>query len=132
MSLGVAVTAFMEDLAIRKLFPATLKPYQSDLAAVSALLGPHDGGWPVSELAGPVLRSAFAVFAVDHARGAGVEGPFHLEGAVRRVGGRWPSGRQSDGRRAPAPPRGVGTQTPTGLVAPPGVGPRRDGQLRRP
>jgi site-specific recombinase XerC len=67
MSLGVAVTAFMEDLAIRKLFPATLKPYQSDLAAVSALLGPHDGGWPVSELAGPVLRSAFAVFAVDHA-----------------------------------------------------------------
>ncbi len=46
----------MEDLAIRKVSPATLKAYWSDLVAVSALLGAHDGGWPVAELVGPVLR----------------------------------------------------------------------------
>ena len=67
LSLGDAITVFMEDLAIRKVSPATMKAYQADLVAVSALLGAHDGGWPVAELVGPVLRSAFAVFAVDHA-----------------------------------------------------------------
>ena len=66
-SLGDAITVFMEDLAIRKVSPATMKAYRSDLAAVSALLGPRDSGWPVVELVGPVLRRAFAVFAVDHA-----------------------------------------------------------------
>src|ERR1700722_8131536 len=66
-SLGDAITVFMEDLAIRKVSPATMKAYRSDLAAVSALLGAHDGGWPVAEMVGPVLRSAFAVFAADHA-----------------------------------------------------------------
>ena len=67
LSLGDAITVFMEDLAIRKVSPATMKAYRADLVAVSALLGAHDGGWPVAELVGPVLRSAFAVFAVDHA-----------------------------------------------------------------
>ena len=66
LSLGDAITVFMEDLAIRKVSQATMKAYRSDLVAVSALLGAHDGGWPVAELVGPVLRSAFAAFAADH------------------------------------------------------------------
>ena len=72
----------MEDLAIRKVSPATIKAYRSDLAAVSALLGPHDSGWPVVELVGPVLRSAFATFAADHAASVGVEGPFYVDSVV--------------------------------------------------
>jgi hypothetical protein len=67
LSLGGAITAFMEDLAIRKVSQATVKAYRADLVAVTALLGARDGEWPVTELVGPVLRSAFAVFAVDHA-----------------------------------------------------------------
>nr|MDQ3306591.1 integrase [Actinomycetota bacterium] len=40
---------------------------QADLAAVTRLLPPHDGPWMVDELVGPVLRTAFAAFAADHA-----------------------------------------------------------------
>ncbi len=54
-------------LTIRKLSPATTKAYQADLAAVTRLLPPHDGPWMVDELAVPVLRTAFAAFAADHA-----------------------------------------------------------------
>ncbi|HEV8115076.1 MAG TPA: tyrosine-type recombinase/integrase [Acidimicrobiales bacterium] len=54
-------------MTIRKLSPATMKAYQADLAAVTRLLPARDGPWMVDELVGPVLRTAFAAFAADHA-----------------------------------------------------------------
>jgi len=67
LSLAQAIGALVEDLTIRKLSKATTKAYQADLAAVTRLLPPHDGPWMVDELVGPVLRTAFAAFASDHA-----------------------------------------------------------------
>ena len=67
LSLAQAIEALVEDLTIRKLSKATTKAYQADLAAVTRLLPPHDGPWTVDELVGPVLRTAFAAFAADHA-----------------------------------------------------------------
>ena len=67
LSLAEAIGALVESLTIRKLSPATMKAYQADLAAVTRLLPAHDGPWMVDELVGPVLRTAFAAFAADHA-----------------------------------------------------------------
>ena len=67
LSLAQAIEALVESLTIRKLSPATTKAYQADLAAVTRLLPAHDGPWMVDELVGPVLRTAFAAFAADHA-----------------------------------------------------------------
>ena len=67
LTLEAAVKTLVEDLTIRKLAAASMKAYRADLAAISARLPEHDGAWTVEELTGPVLRAAFAVFAVDHA-----------------------------------------------------------------
>ena len=67
LSLAQAIEVLVESLTIRKLSEATTTAYQADLAAVTRLLPAHDGPWMVDELTGPVLRTAFAAFAADHA-----------------------------------------------------------------
>ena len=67
LSLAQATATLVESLTIRKLSKATTKAYQADLAAVTRLLPAHDGPWMVDELVGPLLRTAFAAFAADHA-----------------------------------------------------------------
>lgn len=67
LTLEAAVEALVDNLTIRKLAPATMTAYRSDLATITGLLPARDGGWTVDELTGPVLRNAFAVFAAGHA-----------------------------------------------------------------
>src|SRR5689334_10508997 len=66
-TLDRAMAVFVEDLEIRKVSPATLKAYRSDLTQVASVLPRHDGQWTVAELTGPVMHKTFARFAQDRA-----------------------------------------------------------------